>query len=86
MSQEIIIEGSTQEIAEKIAQYPGQIIRAILVVEEIRGEKLGGKLIAADNSAEDSWTRDFREWAASHRHLDQPADDGRDSLYRERLG
>ncbi|HEY4329890.1 MAG TPA: hypothetical protein VGN88_09150 [Phycisphaerae bacterium] len=74
MSQEIIVEGSTQEIAQKIAEFPGKVLKAILVVEE--------------NTAsleEDAWTRDLRRWAASHKSAKSQVDYSRESIYEERL-
>ncbi len=92
MSQEIIVEGSPQEIAQKIAGFPGQILRAILVVETLpatKGRESATSLVpqrdAAQREADDAWSRDFRTWAASHKPVKFAIDDGRDSIYADRL-
>ena len=71
MSQQIIVEGTTEEIAQSIAAFPGKIVKAILVVESPEGE--------------DGWTRDFRRWAASHKPEAGAVDYGRESIYEDRL-
>jgi hypothetical protein len=73
MSQEIIVQGSAEEIARKIAEFPGKIVKAILVVE-------------AGSTEDDAWTRDFRRWAASHKPAPTSVDYARETIYGDRLG
>ena len=78
MSQEIVVQGTTQEIARTIAEFPGKILKAILVVEE--------NAAVGSGQEEDAWTHDFRRWAASHKPAESAVDYSRETLYKERLG
>jgi hypothetical protein len=53
-----------------------------VIEENLSGEE--GEPFAEMASLEE-WSREFREWAASHDHITAPpADDSRESIYRER--
>ncbi len=96
MTQEITVEGSEQ-IAKRLAELGGRIIRATFVVEMPNEGQLPLPVLnipansrttgpaAQAESPEDraAWVREFLVWADSHPPARGPVDDSRESIYRD---
>jgi hypothetical protein len=82
MSQDIIMEGSAQELAAQIVKLQGKFRATLSATDQFRPPP---PATANGNGKEDAWTKDFRQWAASHRPSKGGVDTSRDLIYADRL-
>ena len=83
----ITLELKPEVEARAIEQAEAHGVTVEAFLESIIEENLNGQeeKSFAETASLDEWTREFEEWVASHDYIiAPPADDSRQSIYRER--
>ena len=83
----ITLELKPETEARAVAQAADQGVPVKEFLESVIEENLNGEdgQTLAEAGSLEEWTHEFQEWVASHDYITAPpADDSRESIYRER--
>lgn len=83
----ITLELKPEVEARAVEQAEAQGVPVEEFLESVIEENLNGEEgeSFAERASLEEWSREFQEWADSHGHITAPpADDSRESIYRER--
>jgi len=83
----ITLELKPETEAQAVEQAEARGISVEDFIESVIEENLNGEVggAFAETASLEEWTREFQEWVDSHEYITAPpADDSRESIYRER--